>query len=201
MNKYYTMNKYVTMSGIITISRLLQIYNLWDLMIPLLTVPAIDIALTLQDEVLSGYIPYACSRQLSSAWIIDEKTGRLQCRVFGTDEGYDYGRSFGLYCGELVQYDPIYAFEKYGYALELRVGHHAPMWNYHYHAGHTDYLEPLFSLKPFVELSDETMVETWNKVYNKLRNFPHNQPAALSIAHGEHFSGTIRKGHGEDYKP
>lgn len=46
MNKYYTMNKYVTMSGIITISRLLQIYNLWDLMIPLLTVPAIDIALT-----------------------------------------------------------------------------------------------------------------------------------------------------------
>ena len=53
-----------------------------------------------------------------------------------------------------MQCDPIEAYGRYGHALELRVGHHAPMWNYHHHEGLTEMLEALFIPKPFVEVND-----------------------------------------------
>ena len=103
------------------------------------------------------------------------------------DYNVGYGRDFRLNREDYVQCDPIDAFEEYGYALDIRVGHHAPMWNNLIHVGSTRNLDSLHIPRPFVEPDDKTMVKTWNNVYNRLRNFPYNTPVALIISHWEHF--------------
>ena len=107
------------------------------------TAAAIDVAIALRYEVTYGYLTYPCARQMAFVWGIDGDTDKLKCRIFGADENGEYSKGFRKNREDYVQCDPIDAFEKYGYALDIRVGHHAPMWTNHIHLGSTELLDSL----------------------------------------------------------
>ena len=140
---------------------------------------AIDMAIDLQNEVATDDATIVQLRQLTFAWITDETGRKLQCLVFGNGEGHgQYGRHFRINRENYIKLEPIEAYRRYGYALELRVGHQANTWNDHFHVGFTDILESLFIPMPFEEVDDYTMTKRWSLVYNKLRNLPANTPTA-----------------------
>ena len=157
-------------------------------------------AIDLQNEIANDDAIEVELRRLTFAWVTTELNAKLQCRIYGTEEGHDiYGRHFRINRDNYVQSDPIEAYRRYGHALELRVGHHANTWNYHHHIGVTEVLEHLFLPRPFEEAHDKTMTMRWSSVYNKLRNLPYDHPTAAYTPLREYYPSASQRDVADSY--